>query len=149
MVEKHKCDDPNCKHESQEKIQQKYIMLQMIDAQIKELEKEISAIEQRAFEISNLKLSLRAMAESKPNSKSFSPLGLGIFTESEIKNTKDVLVNVGAGVMVKKTIVEAEEILGKQMAQIDNIAMQMTQNLTSLATRAQEIEQEIQGLATQ
>jgi len=146
-MEKHTCKDPNCKHDSQEKIQQKYIMLQMIDVQIKELEKEIGAIEQRAFEISNLKASLRAMAESKPNSKSFSPIGLGIFTESEIKNTKEVLVNVGSGVLVKKHITEAEDILGKQMVQIDKITLQMTQNLTSLATRAQEIEKEIQELA--
>ena len=145
-MEKHVCKDPNCEQDKEEKVQQKYVMLQLIDAQIKELEKELSTIEQRAFEISNLKLSLKAMAESKPNSKSFSPLGLGIYTESEIRDTKNVLVNVGSGVMVKKTIVEAEEILSKQMSQIDSVALQLTQNLTNLATRAQEIEKELQGL---
>jgi len=144
MIE-HKCKDPNCQHDEKE-AEQKYIMLQMIDAQIKELEKEIEAVEQRAFEITSLKSSLKALSESKANSKSFAPLGYGIFTESELKNTTNVLVNVGAGVLVKKTVPEADEILGKQIAQIDSVASQLTQNLTNMATRAQQIEKEIQEL---
>ncbi len=141
----HKCNDPNCKHDEKE-VEQKYIMLQMIDAQIKELEKEVEAIEQRAFEITALKASLKALSESKANSRSFAPLGYGIFTESELKNTANVLVNVGSGVLVKKTVPEADEILGKQVAQMDSVISQLTQNLTSLATRAQQIEHEIQAL---
>jgi len=143
----HKCDDPDCKHDNSEKMEQKYVMLQMIDAQIKELEKEISAIEQRAFDIASLKSSLRAFGETKQGSKSFSSLGLGIYCESEVKNTKEVLVNVGSGVIVKKSVADAEEMLAKQMSQIDSVALQLTQNLTSMATRAQEIEKEMQELA--
>lgn len=147
MAEKeHKCEDPNCKQNKKEQAEQKYVMLQLIDAQIKELEKEISALEQRAAEITSLKLSLKALAESKPNSKSFSPIGLGIYSESEIKNTKEVLVNVGADVLVKKTVTEAEEILAKQLSQLDNVTKQLTQNFTNLAGRAQDIEQDIQNL---
>jgi len=74
-------------------------------------------------------------------------LGLGVYAESEIKNTKDVLVNVGAGVLVKKTAAEAEEMMARQLAQIDAVSLQMTQNLTNLAARAQEIEKELQALA--
>ena len=103
MAEKHHCDDPNCKHDASEQAEQKYFMLQMIDAQIKEIEKQIMELEQRSAEISSLKSSLKALGDSKNNSKSFSSLGLGIYTESEIKNTKDVLVNVGSGVLVKKS----------------------------------------------
>jgi len=141
----HKCKDPNCKHDEKE-IEQKYVMLQMIDAQMKELEKEIENIEQRAMDISSLKMSLKSFAGAKSNSKSLSPLGLGIYTESEVKSTKDVFVNVGAGVMVKKTTAEAGEMLDKQMLQIDSVALQLTQNITNLATRAQQIEKEIQAL---
>ncbi|MFH0869344.1 MAG: prefoldin subunit alpha [archaeon] len=142
----HKCDDPECGHDSNEQAEQKYFMLQMIDAQIKEIEKEISALEQRSADIASLKSSLGAFLETKPHSKSLAGLGLGVYAESEIKNTRDVLVNVGAGVLVRKTVSEAADMMGRQLAQIDSVALQLTQNLTSLAKRAQEIEKEIQSL---
>ena len=145
-MSEHNCKDPNCKHD-ENNMEQKYIILQMIDAQIKELENEIGAIEQRSFDIINLRASLKSLSAVKSNSKSFAPLGYGIFTESEVKNTNHVLVNVGSGILVKKTIAEADELLGKQIGQIDNITLQLTQNLTSLATRAQQIEQEIQAIS--
>jgi len=40
----HKCDDPECTHGSPDKAEQKYFMLQMIDAQIKDIEREIGAL---------------------------------------------------------------------------------------------------------
>jgi len=103
-------------------------------------------MEEKASDVAGLKNNLKCLAESKAGSKSFSSLGLGTYVESEIKNTETVLVNVGAGVFVKKTAKEAEEIIGKQISQLDSINAQLTENLTMLAARAQELEGELQEL---
>lgn len=128
-------------------VEEKYMMLQLISGQMQEIQKEIGAMEEKANDVASLKNNLKSLAESKAGSKSFSSLGLGTYVESEIKNTENVLVNVGAGVFVKKTAKEAEEIIEKQISQLDSINMQLTQNLTMLATRAQELEGELQALA--
>ena len=129
-------------------VEERYMMLQLISGQMQEIQKEIAAMEEKANDVAGLKNNLKCLAESKAGSKSFSSLGLGTYVESEIKNTETVLVNVGAGVFVKKTAREAEEIIGKQISQLDSINMQLTENLTMLATRAQELEGELQELVS-
>jgi len=132
--------------ELKRQVEERYMMLQLISGQMQEIQKEIAAMEEKASDVAGLKNNLKCLAESKAGSKSFSSLGLGTYVESEIKNTETVLVNVGAGVFVKKTAKEAEEIIGKQISQLDSINAQLTENLTMLAARAQELEGELQEL---
>src|SRR3989344_6365397 len=132
--------------ELKRQVEERYMMLQLISGQMQEIQKEIAAMEEKASDVAGLKNNLKCLAESKAGSKSFSSLGLGTYVESEIKNTETVLVNVGAGVFVKKTAKEAEEIIGKQISQLDSINAQLTENLTMLSARPQELEGELQEL---
>ena len=133
--------------DNKSKIEEKYMMLQLIGSQMKELEKEISTIEEKSEDMINMKSQLSNLSELKLNSKSLAPFGLGLYVESEIKNTKQVLVNVGAGVLVKKSVGEARDLIGWQIKQTKDIAEKLTNNLAALATRAQEIENEAEELA--
>jgi len=127
-------------------VEEKYMMLQLMASQIRELEKELETLQQRGEEFSGLKASLRKLSGVSVGSKSFSSLGMGTYVESEIKNTGSILVNVGAGVFVKKTAREAEDIVSRQTEQLDTVAGQLTHNIATLAQRAQELESEIQEL---
>ncbi len=110
------------------------------------MQKQLESLEAKSGEIVGLKNSLAKLSSAKVNSKSYSSLGLGTFVESEIKNTGNVLVNVGAGVLVKKTTSEADELASMQLAQMDAVAQRLTHNINAMSARAQELESEIQGL---
>ncbi len=84
------------------KAEQRYMILQMISSQIQELQKELESIEGKSSDLSNLRASLGTLSSTKEGAKALSPVGLGIFAESELKSTSHVFVGVGAGVMVKK-----------------------------------------------
>jgi prefoldin alpha subunit len=133
--------------EEQKKVQEKYILLQLIALQIKETEKELAALEQKNLELLNLIDSLSNLEKSKPNSKGFSHLGSGVFVESAIRNTKEVVVNVGADILSKKTIPETKKLLQEQTRQTETLLLQLAQNLENLSARAQELQKEIQALA--
>ncbi len=133
-------------HQHNREAEEKYMMLQIIDAQIKDIEKELEALEQRSFELIRLKVSLDSLAKSHKDAASIAPIGLGTYAFSEIKETKEVLVNVGAGVMVRKDIPSANEMINAQLHQSDHVASQLTQNVQNLAIKAQQIESEIKAL---
>jgi len=132
--------------DNKKKLEEKYLMLQLLDAQIKELEKELTALEVQNKNILNLKESLSSLEKSKENSGGFSAIGAGIYTESDIKDTKNVLVNVGAGVLVKKTISETSQLLNKQVKQSDEITKRLAANMQTLSEKAAELQIEIQDL---
>jgi len=127
-------------------VQEKYIMLQLIDAQIKEIEKELEVLEHRSIDLVNLKSSLDSLASVNSGSQSISPLGLGTYTFTELKDTKHVLVNVGAGIIVKKDTEGAKELVSKQLHQLDGVSEQLTHNLQTLVVRAQQIEEDMRAL---
>ena len=132
--------------DDKKKLEEKYLMLQLLDAQIKELEKELSALEVQSKNILNLKESLTSLEKSKENSRGFSAIGAGIYSESDIKDTKNVLVNVGAGVLVKKSVPETSKLLDKQITQSQEITKKLAANIQTLSEKAVELQMEVQDL---
>jgi prefoldin alpha subunit len=127
-------------------IEEKYVMLQLIDAQIKEFENELGALEQRSQELVKLKSSLDSLAKTNPGAATFASVGLGTFALSELKDPKHVLVNVGSGVLIKKDMESAKELITLQLHELDKAAAHLSQNMHTLIIRAQQAETEIQEL---
>ena len=120
--------------------EQHYAELQAIEEQIKMMENELRALDQRNIEI----LKLRDSINDLHKSKAFSSLGMGIYTESEVKDTKSFLVNVGAGVVLKKSHKDTEDLLDKKLKEIESINKELMQNIQLLSVRASSIQKELQ-----
>jgi prefoldin alpha subunit len=123
------------------KKEEAYLMLQMIDAQMRELDRELRAIESKGYELIRLKDSLDTLGQAEGEMKSYSLVGSGIYARSEFKRTGSVLVNVGANVFVEKDIKDAQKLITSQIGESNAIALQINQNLQMLSAKAQEIQQ--------
>ena len=98
-----------------EKIQQAYLQLQMIEQQLKDIEAQIMDIENRKHEISTMSESIGELKKTKKNSSTFAPLGLGIYAKSKLVETTELLVNVGSNIFVKKPLADISKSLDKQI----------------------------------
>ena len=47
------------------------------------------------------------------------PIGAGSFLITELKNTDEVIIGLGAGVAVKKKIADAKETIGEQKTELE------------------------------
>lgn len=124
--------------------QQKYIELQMLMHQLQQLNQQAQAIEGQFFELKQIEDNLKNLEKTKSNTESFSLIGAGIFAESEIKDTKNVLMNVGSQVAVKKPISEAINITQHQQKEVENILINLDNQIKQTTEKAQEIELQIQ-----
>jgi len=129
------------------KLQEKYVELQLLSMQIKQVEEQLNVLDQKTLELINLRDSLQNLQKIKVNTKSLVPIGLGVFVPGTVDATKGVLVNVGAGVVVKKTTDEAQEIISTQLRQLEDVTLELNNNLRVLAEQAQHAEEEIDNLA--
>ena len=72
-----------------------------------------------------------------------------IFVKAEIKNTSDLLVNVGAGAVVQKDLASAKKLIQNQLEEMKKVHEKMVNEIEKMARRAAEIEEEIQKLMPQ
>lgn len=126
-------------------MQQKYLELQMMDAQIKQLEKQLTTVEQQVVELQMIQKSLDELPNTKKGTDLFVPISQGIFAKAKLEENDSLLVSVGAGVVVKKTIPDAKKMLDEQLKAIKDLKANLTANMESYLMKARLIEKEIVG----
>jgi len=117
---------------------QKFIAQQLVGQQLQQIEQQISTIDLQTKELTDLKDNLK---ELKNYSKKIihTSIGAGIFLESELKNTDDVLLNVGAGVIIKKDTESAIKIIENQIEELKSIQSQMQSEFERLLEGLKEL----------
>ena len=93
--------------------QQEYFMrINMLGQEAEKTEQQIQAIDQQINELNSVKDSLNGI-ESNNGGEILAHLGKGIFVKAELKE-KDLYVNVGKEIVMKKSIAETLKIIENQ-----------------------------------
>lgn len=98
--------------------QQEYLLkLSMIEQEANRLEQQMQIMDQQIQEMQAIKASLENIEARKGEGELLSNLGKGIFIKTEIKD-KDLFINVGKNVIVKKTPKETINVLDDQVKKL-------------------------------
>ncbi len=99
--------------------QEKVLRYQILKQSLEEIGKREKDILLAIEEVENSKESLKEIKELKEEKDSFVNFGSGIFVKGKIYPVEKVLVDAGAGVVVEKSVEEAEEILEKRKENLE------------------------------
>ena len=124
-------------------MQELYVKLQMVHGQIKEVEKQTQIFNNQIVELTATVQSLDDFKKLKEGDEILVPLNQGMYAKAELKNNKDLLVNVGSNVAVKKNIEDTKQLISGQVTEIMKVQQQMIVNLNQLTSQASLIEKEI------
>jgi|GEM_PF-3260133 prefoldin alpha subunit len=126
-----------------EDLQQRFVEFQMVDQQIKVLQQQLHVLEQQATEIARLIDDLEQLKTVKPNTPAFAHVGPGVAVEAIIKDANKVVMNVGAGAMVKKSIPDAQKTLHTQVEEIQHVMQRMQEEVQKLRNHATNLREDI------
>ncbi len=128
-----------------DEIRQKYLELQVGAEQMKQMHAQLQAVEAKSRE---LELNTRNLGGIKGsnNAAMLAPVVEGIFLRAELKSDADVIVNVGAGVCVKKTVGEAIAILKEKQAELNQYAKELAIELEMASEGMRKLEEELNGM---
>jgi len=129
--------------EDKAKIQEKYITLQNLDKQIKQLQAQFQNLENQAVEFHVVKNSLDILSNTKLNNELLVPVCNGIFMKTILRENTEVVINVGANIAVKKTIIQAKDLMDVQMAEVKKIQKNVLTDMQQLSEQALSLEKEI------
>ncbi len=90
-----------------ESEQNRYVQLQIIDQQAKQLQQYLQVFDQQLMEIKSVTDSLQELSKLKKGDSILAPLASGIFVKARLDDNSEVRVNVGSGTVVTKTIDDA------------------------------------------
>ena len=108
---------------------------QMIQQNLMNLRNQLMSLTSQTEELMKLKEELMSIKDVKDR-KAFVPLGAGIFLESELKQPKEVIMNVGSNILVKKDYDSSAKILDKQIEELKNIQSQLEKEIGKIELRA-------------
>ena len=129
----------------EQEAQQKYLELQILDSQMKQIDQQLAAIDAQVAELNIIQQGLDELPKIKVGKDLFVPISQGIFVKAKLEENDQLLINVGAGVAVKKTIPEAKKLIDDQLSSIKDLRAQLHANIEMFAVKARQIEKDIIG----
>ena len=90
--------------------------------------------------------------KGEDNKETLVPIGAGSFLITELKNTEEVIIGLGAGVAVKKTVDDAKESIAEQKKELEELKNKMASDLQKIteyimqkSPEAEELMQKVEG----
>lgn len=125
---------------------EQYIMrLYALQQEAEKYEEQLNLANQQIQELESLSLSLKKITENKDI---LAPIGRGIYVESEVKS-KELFVNIGSNIIVKKTPNQAIEIISNQINKIEEIKNGLMNEMNELNNQMRDLLEEAQKAESQ
>ncbi len=131
----------------EEELQQKYIQLQVMKQQAQSFFEEKQKLDSHLSEMSLTLDAMKKLTETKPNEEILSSIGSGAFVKGTINDVQNVLVSVGAGVVVKKELKSAIEVMESRVMDIQKVNEELMGELNKLVESIQQLEPHVEKLA--
>jgi len=129
--------------ENQKELQKMYLELQFLDEQMKQIQKQITMLDEQLIELNNTIQALDDFNKTAVGSNILVPLSPEIFANAGLKDNKELLVNVGSNIVVKKSVEETKELLKKRLEIIKQYRDMILDEMQKINLQAVNLEQEI------
>ena len=124
----------------QQNEQELIYKLSIFEQQIQQMQEQIRAVERAVFEMNSLNIDLDEL-KGKEGKEILAPVGKGIFAKAKLIS-EELIVGVGGGNMIKKSINETKEMIEKQINKLEEVKVELNNNLEKVG---KEVEKLIEG----
>ena len=94
-------------------------------------------------------MALEGLEKEKENSELLVPIGSNSHIKAKLENPDKVIVGMGAGVSVEKTLQEAKEIVKNRQENLEKTRMSLQQQLAQVAERISEDREKFESLVAE
>ena len=132
---------------SKEKVQEKYVLYQLLNQNLESLKQQMQLVEQQFIEVKSTIMSIDDLKGMGEKNEIFLPLGSGCYGKGKITESNEMLLNVGAGVFVNKEAAAAKSLLEKRVKELERAGEEIQAQMERILKQMNELGVEIQELA--
>ncbi|RLI90093.1 MAG: prefoldin subunit alpha [Candidatus Altiarchaeales archaeon] len=128
------------KADKQRELQRILIEADNYRKQIDSLSAQIQIVENKRMEIDSTIETMDSLKENRIGTEILVPIGSNSFVRAELKDNKKVIVEIGAGISVEKTIDEAKEILKMRNKELENTMNKLQSAVAEIKNKLLELD---------
>lgn len=123
-----------------EEITRNLTLIEYYKQQLESIDLQLQYLQSTLAEYQRAKLTVEQLNAVDEHSEVLIPLGAGTFINGSLKNSSNVLIGVGAGLVVEKTVEEA-------VKKLDERTQRIQENLEKMASLGQKIQSDAEELS--
>ena len=120
-----------------------YVKIKTLREEVDKLSEQLQEIDGKTLEIHEMIQAVKQADEIQAGDELLVPLTNGVFIKATAKENQELLLNVGADSVVKKTPKQTVTLLKEQQQSLTTFRQQVTQKREEVAKQAQEVEEEV------
>ena len=128
-------------------IQESVMKMRYIEQQVTSLQQQAQDSQRAMIEFATSINALKEIKKITGDNESLVPLGAGVFIDASVKKQDSVLMDIGSGAIVEKTVDEAmktlekrEEAMKNRMIAIDNMVRNLETQYMEAGTKVQQLQ---------
>ena len=119
----------------EEELRKLSIEMRYLEQTAETLQQRISMVNAAMTDLTYANMSLDDLEKEKEDAELLVPIGGGSYIKVKLANTDTVVVGVGAGVSVEKTLPEAKEIVKERLSALEKTITSAQQQFAQVAQR--------------
>lgn len=130
----------------EEELRQLSVELRFYEQTAEALQSRINMVNAVITDLTYASMTLDVLEKEKENSELLVPIGGSSYIRTKLENPDKLIVGMGAGVSVEKTLPESKEIIKKRQEELDKTRTSLQQQFVQVVDGIKEHREKIESL---
>ena len=123
------------------------VELRILEGTADALQSRVSLVNATLTELVVSKMTLEGLEKEKADAPLFVPIGGGSYIEAKLGSEDKIVVSIGAGAAIEKTLKEAKDTVGSRIAELEKTRTTLEQQLRQVIDKIQDNRAQLQELS--
>lgn len=119
-------------NKGEEELRRLSVELRFLEQTAEAIQSRINMVNAVITDLTYASTALEGIEKEKENSELLVPIGGGSYIRAKLENPDKVIVNMGAGVSIEKTLQEAKEIIKKRLENLEKTRTSLQQQFAQV-----------------
>ena len=131
---------------SEEELRRLSVELRFLEQTAEAIQSRINMVNAVITDLTYAGIALEGLEKEKENSELLVPIGSNSYIKAKLENPDKIIVGMGAGVSVEKTLQEAKEIVKNRQENLEKTRVSLQQQLAQVAEELVKAEKNLRVL---
>ncbi len=123
------------RQKDEEELRKLSVEMRLLEQTAETLQQRMSMLNAAMTDLTYANLTLEGVEQESENAELLVPIGGGSYVKAKLSNSDKVIVGMGAGVSIEKTVSEAKTILKERLDELSKSATAAQQQFSQIAER--------------
>jgi prefoldin alpha subunit len=131
---------------SEEELRRLSVEMRFLEQTAEAIQARINAVNAVITDLTYASMTLEGLEKEKENAELLVPIGGNSYIKAKLETPDKIVVGMGAGISVEKTLQEAKEIIKKRLESLEKTRASLQQQLAQIADKMSENREKFETL---